>query len=378
MSDEPRAPEDRAAAPPIPATPAPPLGSAEAKMRAALASSGLRDALRELDDVIEEPDPPAPDPVVVLPDKKGEVLVADTEAAAAYVQPTVRRGGPVPQDTLTRVHVDARVDPRKQPTERRLQSEVLAAAQGAAQEAAQAARNAEIVGSGVTREESPWAKPATAAATAIDPAALPSSHAPSSRAPSSRAPSWRGPSSRPPPSGLARPASPRAEQRKRGVMAAGLVVSGTLAIVVFLVLRSGTGANELTAASGAASTMGTARLSAMGATGVTTEPDVEAATTGTTTTATTVGSATQTASETTDTAMDATTGAAASSPRTTTTAAPWTTGSRPAPGSTSDVYVDAAPPRPSAPSAVPSTGPSALPSALTTTTAGQPPPYEEP
>lgn len=300
MSDEPKEPGDRAAAEAA-AAPVPALGSAEAKMRAALADSGLQEALRELHDAIEEPDPPAPDPVVVLPDPKGEVLIADTEAAAAYVRPTVRRGGPVPQDTLTRVHVDARVDPRRQPTERRLRSEVL------------------------------------------DAAALASSQAPSSRAPSSQ----------PPPSVIERPASskavPSSKRPRRGVVWAGLAMSGTLALVVFLVLRPGSRTSDPIAESGTAKT---SMLAATGAGTTATATEIEAATG-----AGAIASAAQTTS---GAATDTATGAAASSPGTTSAPAPWTTSARPVSSGAGDPYIDAALPPKSAPSAATSP-PSAVP-----------------
>ena len=124
MSDEPKPPPDAPPAPPAP------LSSAEAKVRAAMADAGLQQALRELDDSLHEPDPPAPDPVVGIPEK-GEVLVTDTEAAAAYVQPMVRRARPLPQDTLTRVRVDARVEGQRRAAEAvRLAEDRLARARG--------------------------------------------------------------------------------------------------------------------------------------------------------------------------------------------------------------------------------------------------------
>lgn len=120
MSDAPKEPEPTADEPNRPA-----LSPAEAKILVALGDASFQAALQQIESARAEPDPAAPDPVIVLPDNAGAAIVADTEAAAVYVQPTARRPGRVPQDTMTRVQVDQKVDPRRQPTERRLRAEVL-------------------------------------------------------------------------------------------------------------------------------------------------------------------------------------------------------------------------------------------------------------
>ncbi|MFO0587432.1 MAG: hypothetical protein U0441_07830 [Polyangiaceae bacterium] len=125
MSDSPKGVEPKGEEPPRAMSPA------EAKIQAALGDASFEEALQRIEAVRAEPDPAAPDPVVVLPDRHGEAIVAETEAAAVYVQPTRRRPGRVPQDTQTRVRVDAKMDPRRQPTERRLRAEIDAATVGA-------------------------------------------------------------------------------------------------------------------------------------------------------------------------------------------------------------------------------------------------------
>lgn len=349
MSDPPTPPRNPAAASPA-ATAAPaPANTAQAKIRAALENEGLREALRELEAARAEPEPPAPDPIIVLPEKGGEVIVADVEAAAAYVQPTARRAGPVPQDTLTRVRLDARVDPRRQPTERRLRSEVLPAAllDVTAHETSAAVEQGPAA--------SPWTQEVRAAV--IDAAALPSSHAPSSR---------------PPPSVTEKPASARSGRSgggmSRGVVWAALALVGTAALVVFLAVRpSGRTSGETAGRSTGTPALPSSSFHATGAAPSPTASDTEIEAIGTG--ATTSGAATGAAAST---SAAVPTGAPS-----VTGAAPLATGSRPAPKRPDDVYVDAAPPPKSVPT-VPSSAPTAVPSAASTTGTAQSPPYEEP
>lgn len=303
MSDEPKPPPDAPPAPPAP------LSSAEAKVRAAMADAGLQQALRELDDSLHEPDPPAPDPVVVIPEK-GEVLVTDTEAAAAYVQPMVRRARPLPQDTLTRVRVDVRVDPRRQPTERRLRSEV------------------------VPKEAAP---PSTPPITVAEPPS-------------------------------ARDEAPRSRKaRPRVVMAAAISLGATLALLVYFVLRSGSGVTDAGAQGGAAM-LSTASLGATPPSPSPSDPAIEASTGLPTVPSASTADPAPATSSTSSAAVVTTSSAAAV---TTSSAAAVTTPTvRAVPSET--------PPSKSLPTSDASAAPSAVPSAAPTTTPGQVPIYEDP
>lgn len=62
------------------------------------------------------PDPPAPDPVVLLPEG-GRVIAAGEEAAETYVAPTAPLSGPSPRRPTGPVKIRSDVDPRRQPTQ---------------------------------------------------------------------------------------------------------------------------------------------------------------------------------------------------------------------------------------------------------------------
>ena len=76
-------------------------------------SPQLVDALAEIDRIDELP---APDPVVLLPEKGGQILVAGDEAAEAYVGPTVVKAALSPRMPTEPVKIRADVDPRRQVT----------------------------------------------------------------------------------------------------------------------------------------------------------------------------------------------------------------------------------------------------------------------
>ena len=80
-------------------------------------STGLIEAVADIERADELP---APDPVVLLPEKGGQVVVTETDAAEAYVGPTVVRTGLSPRMPTGPVKIRADVDPRRQPTLRRV------------------------------------------------------------------------------------------------------------------------------------------------------------------------------------------------------------------------------------------------------------------
>lgn len=80
-------------------------------------SPKLMEALQERDEAEDLPDPPAPDPVVLLPEDGGRVLVAEIEAAEAYVPPTDVKVTPGPRMPTGPVKIRSDVDPRRQKTQ---------------------------------------------------------------------------------------------------------------------------------------------------------------------------------------------------------------------------------------------------------------------
>src|SRR5262245_50483244 len=117
MSDENAPPPEKGAAPAAPEATAG-LSRTEAKLRAAFGGEQVQAAIERAQAADDLPDPPAPDPVVVLAEK-GDVIVAGDRAAAAYVDPITLQPVTPPRDTLRRVQLDEHIDPRRQPTERR-------------------------------------------------------------------------------------------------------------------------------------------------------------------------------------------------------------------------------------------------------------------
>ena len=301
----------------VPASPAaPPLSPGEAKLRAALQAPGVAEAMLLLEQIEDEPPPAAPDPIVVLPEKGGEILIADVEAAVAYVEPTAPQATRVPHHTLTRVHVDDRLDPRKQVTERRLRSEVLPPAP----------------------EPPPPPSPHTQT-----PARMP--------APAPLPLTADVPSSRPPPpsstsTGVARSGPTRAP--RRGVLGAVFLGSGGAAVLIFLALRFGSPPDQADVPVGATgpTTVANVNTHASGAGGAeATWP--RAASTGAATTGNTVPAAALTGAPTTTgaVAMSNVAGAQTTAPTGIhTAAAPPTTSSPKPPPRLEDPYVDAAAP----------------------------------
>jgi hypothetical protein len=80
-------------------------------------SPKLMEALQEREEAEDLPDPPAPDPVVLLPEDGGRVLVAEIEAAEAYVPPTDVKVTPGPRMPTGPVKIRSDVDPRRQKTQ---------------------------------------------------------------------------------------------------------------------------------------------------------------------------------------------------------------------------------------------------------------------
>ncbi len=93
-------------------------GRAEAEARPRwTASPELREARAELRRIDDQPDPEAPDPIVVLPEKRGEVLVSQAEAAETYVAPITVQPGEVPRIPTGPVRIRTDMDLRRQKTQ---------------------------------------------------------------------------------------------------------------------------------------------------------------------------------------------------------------------------------------------------------------------
>jgi len=80
-------------------------------------SQELLDAIADRNRLEALPDPAAPDPVVLVPEKGGRVLVAGEQAAEVYVPPTVPQPGLSPRMPTGPVKLRSDVDPRRQKTQ---------------------------------------------------------------------------------------------------------------------------------------------------------------------------------------------------------------------------------------------------------------------
>lgn len=101
-------------------------GKAEADARPQWTPSPtLLDAMADLQRTEAMPAPPAPDPVVVLPEKRGEVIVAATEAAETYLPPTTVHPAEVPRLPSGPVRIRTDMDLRRRKTMPSLHREAL-------------------------------------------------------------------------------------------------------------------------------------------------------------------------------------------------------------------------------------------------------------